>query len=88
MPLGLLVILTFVVMGMKRGIDFPIAALAAAVGDRSNGTLIEGPVDMISQFVDIVWGAVIQMWNSTPKPVSGTGIVHVAQMAQTLGIIR
>jgi hypothetical protein len=86
MPLGLLLILTLAIMGFRKGLDFPQCALAAALGDRSNGTIIQQPVDMIGQFVDLVWGLVNQAWSSTPKPLS-EGLIHAAHVAHASGVI-
>jgi hypothetical protein len=83
MPIGLLVLLTFAIMGLRKGIDFPQCALAAAVGDHSNGTVFQEPVDMIGNFVDLVWRLVEQIWS---RGETQQGLIHIAHAAQVMGV--
>jgi hypothetical protein len=82
MPIGVILVLTFAIMAIRRGVDWPLAVTAAALGDRSNGTILEGPIDMIGNLWDQLWGVAVQVFSrsgSTPNALMHTSL-HVAQM--------
>jgi hypothetical protein len=81
MPPAALLVLTVVIMVMRRGADWPLVVTAAALGDKSNGTILEGPIDMIGNLWDQLWGVAVQVFsrNGSPAALMHTSL-HVAQM--------
>lgn len=88
MPIGVILVLTFAIMAIKRGVDWPLAVTAMSLGDRSNGTILEGPVDMIGDLWDKVWKIAVEVFNrgdSTPPAALMHQALHVAQMTGVAG---
>lgn len=83
MPIAVLVVVTFGIMALKRGVDWPLAAVAMSVGDRSDGTIAEEPVNMIGNLCDTIWHIAISVWNRGAEPAEGA--MHAARMAGLIG---
>lgn len=84
MPIGILALVVLVIMGYRKGIDFPIAACAAVLGDQSNGSAIEGLVDALGEFLNVIWGIVASAWGSG---AGQEGLVHLTYVAQVTGVV-
>jgi hypothetical protein len=87
MPIAVVLVLTLAIMAMRRGVDFPLVVVACALGDKSNGTILEEPIDMAGNFVDTVWNICVQVFNRGGEPANGAmaHVLHVAQMAGVAG---
>lgn len=84
MPIAVLVVVTFGIMALKRGVDWPLAFVAMSVGDRSNGTIIEEPVNMIGNFIDKIWFVAVKVFGGGDG-APAEGAMHVARMAGLVG---
>jgi hypothetical protein len=82
MPIGVLLVITLAFMGIKRGLDTPVAAVAMALGDRSDGTILEDPVNMVVNLIDNVWKIAVEVFESRTGGGGNTGalVLHVAQL--------
>jgi hypothetical protein len=89
MPLGLVVLIVIVISALRKGTDTPQNVLCAVLGDQSDGTILERPIDMAGEFVATVWGIVSQVWSrgGGDNPAVQNGLVFLGHVAQSSGVV-
>jgi hypothetical protein len=80
MPIGVILVITFGIMAIKRGADWPVAVTAMSLGDRSNGTILQDPIDMVGNLWDQLWKVAIDVFSRKGSD-AGALVLHVAQMS-------
>lgn len=87
MPIGALLAITITIMVIKRGVDTPVALTAAALGDKSDGTILEGPIDMIGNLLNDLWRIGLEVFNrgGGDNPAAMATAIHLAQAAGVIG---
>lgn len=87
MPTGIIAVLTFGIMAIRRGVDWPLAIVAMVLGDRSDGTLAEEPINMAGNIMDKLWAVVAQIWNTSTSGGDSPAafMFHAAQVTGIVG---
>lgn len=77
-PIGLIALLLIVIAALRKGVDTPQMALAAVMGDESDGTALEGPVDMAGGIVSWLWSQVARAWESESAMSTAVDLATIA----------
>lgn len=86
MPIGLVVLIVIIISALRKGTDTPQNVLCAVLGDQSNGTILERPIDMAGEFVAVIWNLISKAWSSSGGEAQN-GLVYLGHLAQASGVV-
>jgi hypothetical protein len=86
MPIAVTTVITFGIMAIRRGVDWPLAVVAMVLGDRSNGTILEEPVNMAGNVLDKIWQIAVSVFSGGDKTNPAAMAQFGMHVAQTIGV--